>query len=69
MPRVDNEKFYTSAINVHGITPKGVNWSSKDSQEVRFKMILQMLPPNLENSSIVDAGTSFISFPKRISAI
>jgi len=62
MPRVDNEKFYTSAINMHGVTPKGVNWNSKNSQEIRFKMILQMLPFNLKEFSIVDAGCGFGDF-------
>ncbi|WP_321777249.1 class I SAM-dependent methyltransferase [Sulfurimonas sp.] len=62
MPRVDNKKFYTSAIDIHGITPKGVNWNSKDSQNIRFKMILQMLPQNLENLSIADAGCGFGDF-------
>lgn len=62
MPRVDNEKFYTSAINIHGISPQGVNWSSKETQEVRFKTILQMLPNDLQGLSIVDAGCGFGDF-------
>ncbi|MEA1892145.1 MAG: class I SAM-dependent methyltransferase [Campylobacterota bacterium] len=62
MPRVDNKKFYTSAIKKHGITPKGLNWRSKKSQEIRFHAILELLPKNLESSTIVDAGCGFGDF-------
>ncbi|WP_455757399.1 class I SAM-dependent methyltransferase [Sulfurimonas sp.] len=57
MPRIDSEKFYTSAIDVHGITAKGVNWTSKETQEIRFDIILDMLPDDI--NSLVDAGCGF----------
>ena len=60
MPRIDSEKFYTSAIEMHGTTAKGVNWSSKENQELRFDIILSMLPKEI--SSIVDAGCGFGDF-------
>jgi len=59
MPRIDNEKFYTSAIELYGTTAKGVNWHSKRTQELRFDMILELLPKNLKDFSIVDAGCGF----------
>jgi SAM-dependent methyltransferase len=62
MPRIDNNKFYTSAIKIYGLTAKGVNWTSKQSQELRFDMILNMLPQNLSNTTIVDAGCGFGDF-------
>ena len=62
MPRIDNEKFYTSAIELYGTTAKGVNWSSKNSQEVRFDAILEMLPQDLSSLSLVDAGCGFGDF-------
>jgi len=60
MPRIDSEKFYTSAIDMHGTTAKGVNWTSKETQEIRFDVILDMLPKNID--SIVDAGCGFGDF-------
>lgn len=60
MPRVDSEKFYTSAIKMHGTTAKGVNWASKENQEIRFDMILEMLPPAID--SLADAGCGFGDF-------
>ena len=62
MPRIDSEKFYTSAIEMHGTTAKGLNWNSKKSQQIRFDMILEMLPKDLSTLKIVDAGCGFGDF-------
>lgn len=59
MPRIDNERFYSSAIEKHGTTAKGVNWHSKESQKLRFDIILEMLPDNINSFSIADAGCGF----------
>ncbi|MCD6173396.1 MAG: class I SAM-dependent methyltransferase, partial [Sulfurimonas sp.] len=60
MPRIDSEKFYTSAIDMHGTTAKGVNWTSKETQEIRFDVILDMLPKEI--NSLADAGCGFGDF-------
>lgn len=62
MARINSEKFYTSAINVHGTTAKGVNWASKENQELRFDIILELLPKDLSGSTLVDAGCGFGDF-------
>lgn len=59
MPRINNEKFYSSAIEKHGTTAKGVNWYSQKSQKLRFNIILDMLPDNLNSFTIADAGCGF----------
>ena len=59
MPRIDSEKFYTSAIDMHGTSPKGVNWASRENQIVRFDTILELLPQNISSFSIADAGCGF----------
>lgn len=59
MPRVDSQKFYSSAIDKYGITAKGVNWHSKESQKMRFDIILEMLPDDISNYSVSDAGCGF----------
>ncbi len=59
MPRVDSQKFYSSAIDKYGITAKGVNWHSKESQKMRFDIILEMLPDDISQYSIADAGCGF----------
>ncbi len=62
MPRIDSQKFYSSAIEKHGVSAKGVNWHSEWSQQIRFDMILEMLPKTLNSFSIVDAGCGFGDF-------
>lgn len=62
MPRIDSEKFYISAIDVHGVSPRGVNWMSKETQEIRFKVLLDMLPDDISDLTIADAGCGFGDF-------
>lgn len=59
MPRVDSQKFYSSAIDKYGITARGVNWHSKESQKIRFDIILEMLPQDINSYTIADAGCGF----------
>jgi len=62
MPKIDSEKFYTSAIEMFGTTAKGVNWASKENQYLRFDIILSLLPDDLSELSIADAGCGFGDF-------
>jgi SAM-dependent methyltransferase len=56
---IDNKTFYTYAFEAHGQTPKGLSWASKNTQEIRFKIITQLLENELHKRSIVDAGCGF----------
>ncbi len=62
MPRIDSEKFYQSAIEMHGTSAKGVNWASKKNQTLRFENILKLLPEDIHLYSVVDAGCGFGDF-------
>lgn len=62
MPRINSEKFYTSAIEKHGVSAQGVNWASKTNQRVRFKAILELLPKSLDTFTLADAGCGFGDF-------
>jgi len=62
MPKIDSKNFYTSAIKLYGTTARGVNWASKENQEIRFDVILEMLPKDLSYFEIVDAGCGFGDF-------
>jgi len=62
VPKIDSEKFYTSAIEKFGTTARGVNWASKKNQELRFDAIIQLLPDDLSDVSIADAGCGFGDF-------
>ncbi|NPA58985.1 MAG: class I SAM-dependent methyltransferase [Epsilonproteobacteria bacterium] len=62
MPRIDNKTFYSSAIEKFGVSAKGLNWYSKKYQEIRFEIILDMLPDDLSPYKVVDAGCGFGDF-------
>ncbi|MFK5882064.1 MAG: class I SAM-dependent methyltransferase [Sulfurospirillum sp.] len=56
---INNEEFYLKAYEKYGITAQGVNWNSKESQEVRFEVITDILGKDIKRSKIVDAGCGF----------
>ncbi len=60
MPRIDSEKFYTSAINTYGTSAQGVNWTSQETQNLRFDILLSLLPSSI--NSLADAGCGFGDF-------
>ncbi len=56
---INNKNFYQKAYEKYGITAQGVNWSSKESQVVRFGVITEILGKDIAKSEIVDAGCGF----------
>jgi SAM-dependent methyltransferase len=58
----NNKTFYTSAIKLYGTSAKGVNWHSKQTQNIRFKTILDFLPLDISTCSVADAGCGFGDF-------
>lgn len=58
----NNKRFYISAIELYGTSAKGVNWHSKETQNIRFKTILNLLPSDLSACSLADAGCGFGDF-------
>lgn len=58
--------YYREHINKFGInTFGGVSWSSKQNQEVRFRVLSEI--GDLNNSSVLDVGCGFGSFYKFLS--
>lgn len=62
MPRVDSDLLYKNAITEHGITPQGLCWLSAMHQQIRFSTILSLLPEDLSDARVVDAGCGFGDF-------
>lgn len=50
--------YYTSKIIEHGITPKGVDWNSVESQELRFLQLCSVLR-SYEAPSVLDFGCGY----------
>ena len=59
MAQKHNYKFYSDAIVEHGISPKGVRWSSQDAQYKRFFALTDFIKDDIKSSSIIDAGCGF----------
>ena len=53
------EKYYTDKIVQFGATPKGVDWNSIESQELRYEVLTKIIPRNKDFFSILDYGCGF----------
>lgn len=54
----DVAAYYSSKIIAHGATPQGVDWNGKDSQELRFRKLCEILPSSGE-FSVTDVGCGY----------
>jgi len=52
------ENYYSQKIATHGAIPKGVDWNSLASQELRFVQLLKVVNP-LEPISLTDYGCGY----------
>lgn len=59
MPRLDLTRFYLDSLASHGETAKGVQWMSTRTQELRFGVLRRLLPADLGDLTLVDAGCGF----------
>ena len=63
MPRINNDKFYKSALKKHGATAKGLNWHDDYSQIRRFEVIWKLIKDDIQTGDIIaDAGCGFGDF-------
>lgn len=54
-----NSTFYNSAYKKHGISARGLNWNSEQSQKIRFEVICEFLANEFFTCKVVDAGCGF----------
>lgn len=60
--KIDNRTFYKGALKKHKEGVGALHWNSVESQESRFKVIYQLLPTDLSEATLVDAGCGFADF-------
>jgi SAM-dependent methyltransferase len=53
--------YYASKLDLHGATPRGVDWNDTDSHERRHRQFLRLLDGS-PNASIIDIGCGFGDF-------
>ena len=56
---MNNLDFYKNAYKKYGISARGLNWNSEESQRVRFEVITYLFKDELSTCSVVDAGCGF----------
>ncbi len=52
-------KYYTEKVKAFGATPKGVDWNGEESQQLRFKELLKIIPDAHNPFSILDYGCGY----------
>jgi cyclopropane fatty-acyl-phospholipid synthase-like methyltransferase len=66
LARVD--EYYTSCLLRHGTSPRGVDWNSQESQELRFSQLLQVCPVT-EHFSLLDYGCGYGALADFVEAV
>ena len=51
--------YYTTKVKTFGCTPSGVDWSSKESQILRFHKLLELVPKDASAFSLLDYGCGY----------
>ena len=50
--------YYTQKIKDHGVSPKGVDWSTQESQDIRYDQLLKVITSS-SGFSVLDYGTGY----------
>ncbi len=61
-------RYYAEKLSAHGITPRGVDWSSDDSQQLRFTQLLSVLEDDVEEPTVLDYGCGYGALADRLIA-
>ena len=59
-------RYYSDRLEAHGATPLGVDWSSEDSQQLRFTQLLRVIEG--ETPTIIDYGCGYGALAQRLIA-
>jgi SAM-dependent methyltransferase len=59
MPRISVYDFYDGVLAEHGDTAKGLHYNSESSQQIRFRVLRELLPERLAGLTLVDVGCGF----------
>src|SRR6516165_6574650 len=52
------DSYYSARLRQHGPTPRGVDWNSPESQQLRFRQLLQVCDPT-QSFSVTDFGCGY----------
>lgn len=57
--KINNHLFYKHSYLKHKNSAKGLHWTSKQTQEKRFEILIDFIKKDLHTVSILDAGCGF----------
>jgi SAM-dependent methyltransferase len=63
------EKYYSDRIKQHGITSKGVDWNTEESQNLRFDQLLKIVDSDQKEFSVLDYGCGYGALLSHINKI
>ena len=52
-------RYYADRLQEFGATPRGVDWNTADSQELRFDRLLQLVTDAPDEASLLDVGCGY----------
>lgn len=55
----DVANYYANKLAAHGVTPRGVDWNSEESQIIRFKQLCKILGSPTTHFSLADLGCGY----------
>ncbi len=61
--------YYADCVRLHGETAQGVDWSSSESQELRFRQLLRILPEGATSFSVLDYGCGYGALIESLNAL
>lgn len=56
--REQSRRYYETKLHEHGVSPRGVDWNSSESQETRFRQLARLLEDD-PDASVLDYGCGF----------
>jgi len=56
--REQARRYYETKLQQHGVSPRGVDWNSSESQETRFRQLARLLEDD-PTASVLDYGCGF----------
>ena len=60
----ESAAYYTRALQLHGPVPRGVDWNSAESQQLRFEQLLRIC--DADHYSLLDYGCGYGALAARI---
>jgi SAM-dependent methyltransferase len=58
--------YYAEKLVTHGNTPRGVDWNSEESQQLRFDQLLRVVEGDKQECSVLDYGCGYGALAGRL---